>query len=177
VPPARARATPEKALDRALNEMLKASPQFVTWLLDRTKFAGRGGIYTWSRADNPWCKMSVDTPTGQRAVESETDILAVFTDAHGIRLGIHIENKRGTGRFRSGQPVLYAKRAAFWVGNPSYGSYTEYTTLLVAPREFQRRCPEESALFEAFISHEDLASHIPLFAGAPNKSLERTRAR
>ncbi len=180
----RSSVTSEKALDKAFDQELRTSPAFASWLLGKTKFSSRGGVYVWSRADHPWCRMTVGEigdPFGAREVESETDIVAVFSDADGKRFSLHIENKRSAGSFRPSQPELYAKRAAYWLNNPKFGDYSEFSTVLIAPKAFERKHPIESATFDCFVSHEDIASFIPLFEttrpaeGASNISLQRDR--
>jgi hypothetical protein len=156
----------EKQLDKALDHGLRTSPAFVIWLLGKTKFASRGGTYFWSRADHPYGRMpmqSDDSPDGIHYVESETDVLAVFTGSNGERFALHIENKLGSGRFTRNQADLYARRAVLWLNNPRYGGYTEFETVLVAPLAFQRRHKSEAAKFDRFVSYEELAAHIPIF--------------
>nr|WP_316641847.1 hypothetical protein [uncultured Roseateles sp.] len=76
---------------------------------------------------------------------------------------MHVENKTAGGTFTKYQPEGYPKRAEKWVGQEKYGNYTEWTTVLVAPTDFRIRFERQALMFEAFISHEEIAAHIPSF--------------
>jgi hypothetical protein len=82
----------------------------------------------------------------------------------GEILAVHIENKRGSGKFTRDQPQMYWHRAHHWVGNPHYGAYADFDTALIAPKAFLERHPEQRRHFGCFLSHEDAAFHIPAFA-------------
>ena len=162
----------EKELDRALAVELETNPKFLEWLISQTKFAGCGAIFQSCRANHPWGTHpfpGVDPVTGKSITtkrQSETDVLLVVVDRDGRLLGLHIENKIGAGKFTDLQPEMYAHRAAHWIGNPRYGSYADFETVLVAPEVFQQRNAEQAALFGCFISHEAVAKYIPLFGNA-----------
>jgi hypothetical protein len=156
----------EKVLDKALDEALKGRPDFVGWLLGQTKFAGRGGTYHWSRSNHPWCRMKIEAPEapgGFRIVESETDVLAVFEAADGLRCALHFENKLANGSFTPGQPDLYPVRARYWMNKTRYKSYTDFETVLVAPIAFRERNAAEAGKFDRFIAHEEIAPWISVF--------------
>jgi hypothetical protein len=159
----------EKRLDAALDEALRSDPRFATWFVDRTKFAGMGATYLWSRSDHPWGRVehiTQDSATGESVTsmkEGETDVLAVFVTQAGLRFALHIENKLSGGHFMRFQPELYAVRARQWMGNPKYQSYTDFETVLVAPNVFHRRNVIACQVFDRYISHEDIAPFIPLF--------------
>jgi hypothetical protein len=160
----------EKALDRALYKALEARGHFLRWFLARTKFKGRSAILVDCRCDHPWGKhpyFKIDPTTGARVEtkrESETDILLTLQAQDGEILGVHIENKLGAGKFTSDQPEMYAHRAKHWIGNPRYGGYTDFDTVLVAPLVFIERNKNQLKHFGRFLSHEDIAAHIPEFA-------------
>lgn len=163
------KAASEKELDRALDKALANSTEFADWFLARTSFAGNRGLRVWSRSDHPWGRvpMQLENPETQRietvVKESETDIIVVYLLESGARVGLHIENKVGLGKFRPNQADFYAQRARAWVDIENYGSYTAWGTVLVAPQEFRDRFHEESSKFDAFISHEDISQFVPLF--------------
>jgi hypothetical protein len=167
-------APTEKQLDLALDGEFKNNPAFCRWFLDRTKFLQHDGRYCSSRSNHPWgpipCSLS-NPVTGRidtTIKESETDVLVVFEASTGERFALHVENKIGMGRFTLLQAELYPQRAAHWAGNPKYGNYREFETVLVAPRVFYER--NEVAVkqfFHRFVPHEDFAAFIPLFGG-PN---------
>lgn len=163
------KAATEKELDRELDKALAGSAEFADWFLARTSFAGNRGARVWSRSDNPWGRipMQVSDPVTRTietvVKESETDILVVYQLDNGTRVGLHIENKVGLGKFRPNQADFYAQRARAWAGVEKYGNYSAWGTVLVAPEGFRGRFPEESAKFDAFISHEDIAQFVPLF--------------
>ncbi|WP_449427763.1 hypothetical protein [Rhodanobacter umsongensis] len=159
----------EKELDAALEKAFKEDEAFAQWFLARTKFAHRGAKYFWSRSDHPWGRIpyaTINTQTGASEIslkESETDVLVVFQAQDEEFLALHIENKIGSGKFTALQPELYAPRAEHWKGNPKYGAYTDYQTILVAPRIFQERNKFQAHIFDCFIAHEEIAGFIPLF--------------
>ena len=162
----------EKELDLALASALESKPGCLSWLLGHTKFADLEAVFHSCRTDHPWGTHPfpvTDPITGQTAVldrQSETDILLVVKDRRGRLLGVHIENKIGSGRFTTLQPEMYKHRAVHWIGNARYGGYVDFDTVLLAPEAFQRRNLDEAALFGCFISHESVGHFIPLFHGA-----------
>ncbi len=96
--------------------------------------------------------------------EGETDVLVVLEGAEGRRLGVHIENKLATGSFTPFQPDVCAARAEAWVGVPKYESYHQWETVLLAPLAFYKRNELEARKFTTFVSHEEVAPWLPLFA-------------
>lgn len=163
------RPASEKELDHALDEALARSTEFADWFLARTSFVGTRGMRVWSRSNHPWgsLPMQVLDPKTQTietvVTESETDIIVVYLLDSGKRVGLHIENKVGLGRFRPNQADFYAQRAGAWVNVEKYGDYADWGTVLIAPERFRARYPEESSKFDAFISHEDIAQFVPVF--------------
>ena len=159
----------EKQLDQALEAKLRSSPEFATWFIGKTRFGSEPAQCYWSRSNHPWGSALVEVPGGSAGEtktikrEGETDVLAVFRVGDKEGIALHIENKLGLGKFTRFQPELYAARAAKWVNNPKYGNYQEWETVLVAPREFYDKYPEESRIFGCFISHEEVARHIDAF--------------
>ncbi len=166
----------EKEFDCALAAELESNPTFVDWLVSHTKFSGRKATFVSCRADHPWGTHPfpcVDPNTGESITsnrQSETDVLLVVSDQDGQLLGIHIENKMGTGKFTDLQPEMYAYRAAHWIGNSRYGGYKDFDTVLLAPDAFRQRNASQAALFGCFISHEAVGQHIPLFQQAKGAS-------
>jgi hypothetical protein len=159
----------EKELDRALALELETNPEFLSWLISHTKFAGTDVKFHSCRADHPWgshpftsSDLAADRATTVTR-QSETDVLLVVSDGKGRRFGIHIENKISSGRFTNLQPEMYAQRARHWIGSPRHGSYVDFDTILSAPEAFRQRNAEQADLFGAFVSHESIAEHIPLF--------------
>jgi len=163
----------EKDLDLALEGAFKGNAAFTEWFLDKTKFQGQLASYLWSRSDNPWGRFEfpeLNLKTGTHEIvfkEGETDVLVVFQTLDEKRFALHIENKLASGHFTPSQPELYAARAAFWQGKPQYRSYQEWETVLVAPNAFFQRCKTEATKFHRFVSHEEIAAHIPLFSTRP----------
>ena len=162
----------EKTLDKAFDLAVRESADFATWLVSHTKFRGLGARYHWSRSDHPWGRFDwevTDPATGAKRIEkrdSETDILVVF-ELPGTRqrFALHVENKLASGSFTEYQPEMYAMRAKAWLGQPKYGSYTDFETLLIAPRGFAEKFPRECGIFDRFIPHEEIARFVPEFAG------------
>lgn len=162
----------EKELDCALAAELETNPDFVEWLISQTKFSSCGAKFHSCRANHPWGTHpfpGIDSVTGEIITtkrQSETDVLLVVSDRNGRLLGLHIENKVGAGKFTDLQPEMYAHRAAHWIGNPRYGGYADFDTVLLAPEAFRQRHASQAALFGCFISHEAVSQHIPLFRQA-----------
>jgi hypothetical protein len=162
----------EKQLDAALDEAFKSQTAFAQWFLTHTKFADREATYFWSRSNHPWgrihfttvCPLTGTSETSLK--ESETDVLVVFRAKDGQHIALHIENKIGSGKFTALQPEMYAQRAEQWRGNPKYGTYEDFDTVLLAPRVFQTRNAALSSSFGCFIAHEDVARFIPMFGQA-----------
>ena len=95
--------------------------------------------------------------------QSETDVLLIVTDEANRIIGLHIENKVGSGKFTSAQPEMYQHRAEHWIRNARYGNYSEFDTVLLAPVAFRSRHESQAGCFGCFIAHEEVAKFIPLF--------------
>lgn len=160
----------EKQLDAALEHAFKSDPEFARWFISKTRFADRSATYHWSRSDHPWGRVAyvvADPKTGAEVSsikECETDVLVVFKANDGEHIALHVENKLGTGRFTAHQPELYAVRAKQWQGDPKYGSYTDFDTVLLAPRAFIQGNADQARHFGCVISHEELAEYLPQFS-------------
>jgi hypothetical protein len=159
----------EKLLDLALETAFKESPEFCYWFLQKTKFSENNAKYHWSRSDHPWGRIKLNYKNPQTGIEevvikeSETDVLVVFKNQDNSVFALHIENKLKDGKFEPLQPDMYSIRARQWLGNPKYQSYSDFQTVLVAPREFHERNTSEAGKFECYISHEEISEHIAIF--------------
>lgn len=159
----------EKELDLAFEAAVSGNEAFCQWFLSKTKFGGNHPRLVLSRSNHPWGKVRLLLPNmGSGALEmiereGETDVLLVFEGASGKRAAFHVENKRSSGSFTVYQPEVCAARAEHWVGNPSYGSYHLWETVLLAPLSFYQRNLADARKFTTFISHEDVAAFIPSF--------------
>ena len=158
----------EKTIDSALERAIRDDAVVTQLFLDRVGLADQRYRYYWSRSDHPWCRMTVDLKDPASGAiktvdrDSETDVLIVLeNESSGKRLALHLENKLSNGKFTPYQPELYARRAQKWIGLEKFKSYEECKTVLVAPLEFYASCPDQSNVFDFYISYEDLASHIP----------------
>jgi hypothetical protein len=145
--------------ERAFAEKIRTSPDFVAWLLSKTKFKGADVAVKLVRSDNPWYR----SPTTGK--DSETDILIVFEYLdHPIRFALHIENKRLNDTFRPNQPELYHERAKDWANVPKWGNYQDFEVLLISPQAFYEKNKEKSDIFDHYASHEEIANFVPEFA-------------
>ncbi len=159
----------EKELDLAFEKAISGNEEFRRWFLSRTQLGSAYPDLVWSRADHPWGKVKVLLPNLASGAlemierEGETDVLLVFKGAGGKRAAFHVENKRSSGSFTPHQPEVCAARADHWVGNPSYGGYQVWETVLLAPRSFYERNLADARKFQTFISYEDVAAFIPSF--------------
>ena len=161
----------EAELDNALAEALRHDTEFARWFLRQTRFVSYDATCVEVRADNPWSRVTLRLPnergdTHEEVVrDAETDVLAIYEAQDGRRIALHIENKLAGGAFTPHQPASYRERLAQWRGRPKLGRYQDATSVLVAPQVFYDRNIEESKAFDAFVSHEAIAEHLPAFAG------------
>ena len=159
----------EKELDLALAAELESNPEFLVWLIEQTKFAGCGPTFQSCRANHPWGTHPfpvTDFESGEIHMtkrQSETDVLLLIEDREGRLLGVHIENKVSAGKFTDSQPEMYAHRAAHWIGNPKYGGYSDFDTVLLAPEAFRLRNASHVGIFGCFVSHEMVGERISAF--------------
>jgi hypothetical protein len=148
-----------KMQEKAFAKKVRQSPEFVNWLLSKTKFKGVDAEPTLIRSDNPWYQ---SLKTGR---QSETDILIVFERRDRTqRFALHIENKQAKETFRPDQPELYHERASDWTNMPKWGSYQDYEVILIAPHMFYARHKEKADIFHRYVPHEEIAKFIPEFS-------------
>lgn len=163
-------AVTESELDEALSAALEKEPAFAAWFLARTPFRAEEATYVWGRSNHPWSRVvltihdAVDDESRAAGAECETDILAVYETSDGRRLALHIENKLADGSFTRNQPELYQARKEQWKLRPKLGNYTHAACVLIAPITFYERNRDRATLFDAYISHEDISTHVPAFA-------------
>ena len=138
----------ELALNEALAEALVEQCLFRSWFLSKTCFTGTECECVLTRSDNPWTTATVEITNAETGVveriarQGETDVLAVFKPGDGRDcFALHVENKLAHSRFTKYQPEGYAARAAKWVGDPRYGNYQAWQTVLIAPVAFRSRFP------------------------------------
>ena len=151
----------EKQLDLAFQHAIENSQIFFGWVLDRTKFAGSSSKIALLRSNYVWHK------SNETGIESETDILLVCEEhTSGRRFALHFENKLANGHFTPNQPEQYAIRAKEWMHTPKYENYSDFETVLSAPKLFYERNSVGCQYFNRYISHEDIAEFIPEFVQA-----------
>jgi hypothetical protein len=96
--------------------------------------------------------------------ERETDIFLVFEIPETQkRFALLVENKKGNGRFLNGQPEGYAPKGRFMMNQDKYLSFSDFETVLIAPRSFKKANSEQVDIFDSFIAHEDIAELVPEF--------------
>jgi hypothetical protein len=94
---------------------------------------------------------------------SETDILLLFGIGDGSeRFALHIEAKVDA-IFSPFQPQDYAARGRHMAADPRL-LYSEFDTIIIAPRLYLEKHPVECSHFGSVISFEEIADHIPAFA-------------
>jgi hypothetical protein len=152
----------EKELTRKLHDALETDEAFRNWFVAQLHH-GRGfSKLTLCRSNNPWGAVRLILPNVQTGAleavsrEGETDVLAVFQDSSGARLGVHIEVKRASGKFTPFQPEGYAARADSWANAEKYGGYQQWETVLIAPKSFIDANAENSRKFTTRIPYETL---------------------
>jgi hypothetical protein len=160
----------EDELCAAFAERAKKSPTFVTWLLQKTKFApfayNTRLLHEEQVAIRPrkqwwrhwWCHVP------ELKKDRETDIFMVFERTDGARFALHIENKRDNYRFNEGQAAAYTPRAIHMSNKVEYLNYADFSTVLLAPRRFRERFASDCALFEVFIAYDEVAQFVPAFS-------------
>ena len=164
----------EAQLDSALAKALAERGEFSRWFFSRTRFGAESAECVFCRSDNPWSSVRFEMPnpvSGELeslSKECETDVLAVYQTADSRRLALHIENKLAGGSFTPHQPRLYRERLQQWKNRPKLGQYSDATSVLVAPEEFFNRHRAQATEFESYVSHEEIASHLPIFGSAPS---------
>lgn len=161
----------EDQLCEAFADGVQANTDFRRWLLGRTKFADLVDkcrlLHEEQMAIRPrrrwwrhwWCAVP------ELSKDRETDVFMVFeVMASGNRFALHVENKRDNYKFNPGQAAAYAPRARHMLHQADYLSHSDFQTVLLAPRAFRDRHAVESALFDVFVSYEEVASFLPAFA-------------
>lgn len=159
----------EGQLDQALADKVQNSSEFRLWLLGRTKFRdraidavlldeeqGRNRPVWWKHW---WCRVP------DLNEERETDVFLVFEDGQSNdRFALHIENKKGNGKFLDGQPEGYAARANFMMNQEKYLSYSDWETILIAPQSFYEANELKCDHFDVFICYEDISDFVTEFS-------------
>jgi hypothetical protein len=161
----------EDDLCLAFANKISASPEFTAWVLSHTKFGEFGSrvrvLHNEQASIRPrkfwwrhwWCTIP------ELAEQRETDIFVVFeiVDTKQQRFALHIENKKGNGRFAEGQAEAYLFRAQHMMNRAEYLSYSDFATILIAPLVFRHSNAAKCALFDCHLTYEDIAKFIPEF--------------
>jgi hypothetical protein len=160
----------EDVLCRLFAEKMRNSREFSDWVLSQTKFRGRTAKLLYEeqisirpkvKPENWWRHWWRKIPDLKQ--ERETDIFLVFEDSErGERFAFHIENKQDA-KFWPRQAEDYEPRARWMMGMPRYLSYTDFQTILVAPKSLKER-DQRATHFHCFISYEDVSQFIPEFS-------------
>lgn len=160
----------EKELDQALHAELDANEAFRSWLLNELGVGTTFSRLPFCRSNHPWGKVRLILPNAITGAlepvdrEGETDVLAVFENEAGERLGVHIENKRASGTFTPFQAEVLAARAERWIGDARYGAYHSWKTVLLAPSSFISANEMVARKFMHRLTHEQIANFVPLFS-------------
>ena len=159
----------EDILCRIFAEKIRDSKEFSDWILSQTKFGARAATLLheeqiWRRPkvkpENWWCHWWRKIP--ELSQERETDIFLVFEDsANGERFALHIENKQDA-KFSPGQAEDYEPRARWMMKMPRYLNYSDFQTVLIAPKML-KESDQRASLFHCFISYEDIGCYVPEF--------------
>jgi hypothetical protein len=97
----------------------------------------------------------------------ETDIFIVCEyGPERRRFALHVECKRGNGKFELDQAEAYRPRGNFMMNKPEFMSYSDFATVLIAPLAFLNAHATEAASFDTAISFEALGGFIPDFKSA-----------
>src|SRR6266446_1022821 len=168
----------EDDLCRAFANKLKESPEFASWLLDRTGFSGDRSRARLLHEEQVRRRPHVDAENWWRHWHSaqvkksgrgqETDIFLVFEPTESKkRFALCIENKkrrvlskREADEFRE-QAEAYEPRARFMRNKHEFLSYDDFVTVLVAPIAFRNGYIATCDLFNFYIAYENVANFIP----------------
>jgi hypothetical protein len=165
----------EDDLCYAFADKIKESPEFVVWLLARTKFAHYASNVRVLWEEQKANRFSRNAPWWRHWFTSkcfctgcfggrETDIFVVFESTETkARFALHIENKPSKAKFTDGQAEAYPVRARCWAGQERFLNYSDVETVLIAPLAFRDLNPD-SRLFDSFIPYEDVAQILPCYA-------------
>lgn len=167
----------EDQLCLAFAERMKDSPEFRSWVLNRTKFRNYEGRtrllheeqmtlrprkYWWRHW---WCHVP------ELKKDHETDIFMVFeTIDTGQRFALHVENKKDNGRFAEGQAEAYRIRARHMANKADYLSYEDFETMLISPLSFRAKYPTACDSFDCFLSYEDIAGFVSEFGSVSSQA-------
>jgi len=159
----------EDMLSRLFAERMRTDVAFAAWLVGKTRFAASPSklLHEEQARKRPhvsadrwwrhwWCKIP------HLGRERETDIFLVFGNDRQ-RFALHIENKNAA-KFLSGQAEDYEPRAKWMMNQNEYLNYSDFQTLLLAPRSVSIRYPRERACFDVHVPYEALAEFIPEFS-------------
>ncbi len=163
----------EDALCEIFADGMRDVPEFRQWVLAQTVFAEHAETCRlldqeqlslrprkrWWR--HWWCHVP------ELDKDRETDVFMVFaTQAGEERFALHVENKRDHYRFNPGQAAAYEVRARHMLNKPEYLSHARAQTVLLAPLAFRDRHADDTALFDVYLSYEDVAAFLPAFTAA-----------
>lgn len=149
----------ELELDHHFWDAISTDRPFQQWFLARTKFCARELELV---TDEKWHQRWYKCPVTKR--DYEGDILLIFRDRQtGERLSVHIENKPDHRTWTPNQAEHYKKRA---IDRMKKWHYVDFETVLIAPRSFIARWPEETAHFDLKIPYDEIGQFIAPFATA-----------
>jgi hypothetical protein len=161
----------EENLCELFAEGVRHIPELREWMLSKTKFAPDSRVCRlldkeqmslrprkrWWR--HWWC--AIPDIIEQR----ETDIFMVFEAAETHRrFALHIENKPTGSKFREGQAAAYEPRGRHMLNRSQFLSHSDFQTVLLAPTSFRSRFAVDAALFDVFLSYEEVARFVPAYA-------------
>lgn len=156
-------------------EALRSNSRFRTWLLARTEFHRYAATTTLldeemkarrSKAATSWWRSHYRGGclcAGCRGGQ-ETDLLAVFETANGIRFAIHVEVKQPKDRFPTDrdQAANYSARAQCWIHNPplSVLPHQRATTMLLCSKEKLPEYTPHLAHFGSVVTFEEISEEF-----------------
>ena len=160
----------EDELCSAFADAVRNSGEFRGWVLDRTKFGGYAHsarlLHEEQISLRPrkhwWRHWWSYVPEINR--ERETDIFMVFETPSSGRFALHFEVKLGLSRFQPGQAAGYSPAARHMANKPEFLSYSDHQTVLICPREFRERYPDDASLFDVSLTFDELSPRLSHFA-------------
>lgn len=152
---------------------LRDSPEFLAWILRRTKFSA-SSIGARLLAEEMKSRRSSAAADWWRSHYSqkcpcdgckgkETDLLAVIELADQRRVAIHFEVKQPADVFHTGQGRAYALRAACWVRQAPKAvvRHEDAATILLCSEQRLPTFGAEVGQFDATVTFEEIARAFP----------------
>jgi hypothetical protein len=167
-------APKEKAFSEPFADQLAKDPEFLRWVLDKTKFRELNGPHVLAdemkdrrskAASTWWASHYTETCRCFGCEGSETDVLAIVADSNGRTVALHVEVKQPSDSFNLDrrQAERYPVRAACWVSKspPKVLPHDDACTILLCSSDKLSDFAAEAAHFDTVVTFEEIARDFP----------------